>query len=238
MPNKLTIVPTIMLVIISTLLIFVTISSNNKINRLTSQIDVLNTQIDELNSSYAALYSTIDTSQYLIDLFPKDNHMPLNPIDSFFAEIEQEVDFHNTTWSMVTNGVVVAAAWKTEMEHFYELLISRTQNNFVRETLHNEIHHYMEYIQNFAEMHAMLYASNAFLDDEDGLFWGSFSAVSHSWTIAQGYRSKALDLLDRLQRLDSSHQINSNSTDFSYFIFNTEDFLEWMKENYPELWRR
>jgi len=85
----------------------------------------------------------------------------------------------------------------------------------------------------------MLDASGAFLGDDAGdLGFGSLARISRSWTVAQGYRSKALDLLGRLQRLNATNSFDGNKEDFSYFIFEAEDFLEWMKQEFPELWRR
>jgi len=171
------------------------------------------------------------------DLQSEENFTVLNPIDSFFAEIEHEVYFHDTTWSMVVHGVVVGTAWRAEMENFYAILVSRIQNELVKEALRNEIHSYTKYIHDRAEIHAMLDGSNAFFDDADGLYFGAIARITRSWVIAQGYRDKALDLLSRLQRLETGHQFDSNNDDFSYFTFDAEDFLEWMKQEYPALWR-
>lgn len=160
-----------------------------------------------------------------------------NPIDQFFADIDDEVYFHDTTWSMVLYGVVVAEAWRAELENFRGILLSRTENEFVKETLNNEIYHFMEYTRNRAEMGAMLDASNAFGDDVEGLSFGSLARITRSWIIAEGYRSMALSLLGRIQMLDSGHQFGGNQHDFSAFVFDAEYFIDWMRQEYPVLWR-
>jgi len=93
--------------------------------------------IDELLYSHAALQAENAMLQNLIDTLQQEVHDTtiesstlLNPIDRFFAEIEHEVYFHDTTWSMVVYGFVVGTAWKAEMDNFHEILLSMTQNDF------------------------------------------------------------------------------------------------------------
>ncbi|MCL2753685.1 MAG: hypothetical protein FWE44_06015 [Defluviitaleaceae bacterium] len=173
-----------------------------------------------------------------VDLYEEESFAEINPIDRFFAEIESEIDFQVSTGSMVVNGFVVATAWKAEIENAYEILISMTQNDFVKETLHNEMHHYMEYVRNLAEINAMIDASNAFwYDYDDDLLFGSLARITRSWRIAQMYRDKALSLLERLQVVNSGWHQFDGRLDFSLFVFDAEDFLEWMKQEFPELWR-
>ena len=192
--------------------------------------------INEQTQEMANLQDLVAGLENSSDLQLEENFTVLNPIDSFFAEIRDELYFHDTTWTMIVEGVVIATAWRAEMENFHAILMSRTQNELVKETLNNEIYHFMEYTRSRAEIHAMLDASSAFRDDADDLHFGSLARITRFWVIAQGYRSMALDLLVRLQRL-GGRQFDKNYYDFSYFIFDAESFLEWMKQEYPELWR-
>ena len=171
------------------------------------------------------------------DITAQADPLDLNPIDRFFAEIENEVYFHETTNGMAIQGHVIATAWKAEMENFLEITLSKTNHELVKEILQNEMHHYVEYVHNRAEIWAMIDASSAFGGSTDDLGWGSLARITRSHVIARGYREKALDLFDRLHWINSPQQFDGKSYDFSYFVFDAENFLKWMKEEYPLLFR-
>jgi len=170
---------------------------------------------------------------------PEQKEEILNPIDSFFLQMDDVIDFQQSTMSMVLKGFFVGTAWRAELENFYEILAGMTKNDFVRETLSAEIYHFRQYIQHRAEISAMLDASNAFWGNDEDLGFGSLGGISRSWSIARSYREKALELLERLQLLTTGVQFLSagNSSDFSFFVFNLEEFYDWMKAEFPGLWR-
>ena len=190
-----------------------------------------NSPTPETCSQHKTIYTAYEQPQEVVPA--------VNPIEQFFRDLDKEVDFQRSTWTMVVNGVVVAAAWRAEMENLVEILMSRTQNEFVKEVLQSEIYHHTKYIQSRAEMSAMLAASNAFWDYDYFLNFGSLGSITRSLAIAEGYRNKALELMDRVQMLSmgGGWQQFPDHQDFLLLIFNAEEFLGWIKEEYPELWR-
>jgi len=167
---------------------------------------------------------------------PHRSNEILNPIDCFFARFEREfdIDFDASTMSMMLHATLVGTAWHNEMVNFAEILASMAANDYVREVLYNEIYHFRQTLQYRAEIEAMIDASNAFGSSNDELSFGSLAMVTRNWSIARGYRDKALDLLVRLQRLHGTNQ-TSNPYDFSFFSFCEEDFMAWVEEMLPGL---
>ncbi|MCL2620200.1 MAG: hypothetical protein FWD97_04610 [Defluviitaleaceae bacterium] len=182
-----------------------------------------------------------EDNEFLVALLeaPSEETSPaLNPIDSFFAEIENEHRLMDgNTHNMVVYSVILAQAWRAEMENFRDILLSRTQNDFVAETMNDEIYHFLQYISHLAEIEAMISASNAFWEDDYGLFFGSAGRIVRSGVIADGYRTMALELFRRLHILDFTEHQWDGREDFSYFVFNEEHFREWIDEEFPWIWR-
>lgn len=172
------------------------------------------------------------------EAYTEEASHPLNPIDNFFAEIEGKHRLMDgSTQGMVVYGVIYAQAWRAEMENFRDILLSRTQNDFVAETLNHEIYYFLKYISHQAEIEAMLSASNAFWEHDYELSFGSLARIVRNSVIADGYRTMALELFRRLQILDFGWHQWDGQEDFSYFVFNEEEFREWIDQEFSWIWR-
>jgi len=167
-----------------------------------------------------------------------------NPIDRFFSEIADTLPrLHDSTHnSMVVHSVLIGTAWRAEVEHLRDILSDMTWNDFAKETINDMIYHYREYTQHQAEVWAMITATNAFDDwggiANDGIFYGSLARIVRSAVIADGYRDLALELLGLIEITSSAGQQVTEQSDFSIFVFDEEDFLDWMKEEHPWLWEQ
>jgi len=174
----------------------------------------------------------------LLEASSEETSPALNPIDSFFAEIEGEHHLMDgSTRSMIAYNVILAQAWRAEMENSRDTLLSRTQNDFVAETLNDEIYHFLRYISHRAEFEAMIFASNAFWGDDYYLLFGTLGRVIRNSVIADGYRTMALELFRRLHFSEFTRHQRDGLENFSYFVFNEEQFREWIDEEFPWIWR-
>jgi len=161
----------------------------------------------------------------------------INPIDRFFDEIAEELEgLHQSTHSMVIHGVLIATAWRAEVEHLQDVLESMTWNYFAGETIRDMVYHHRKYTQHHADLWAITAGSDAFDNrrdsgGNDNLFYGTIARVVRMGTIANGYRELALELLGMVNVVTPG-----NNQDFSGLVFDEDAFRAWMKEEFPWLW--
>jgi len=235
MPKKHAIIFLAALIVMGILLGFVATSANGRAYNLASRFD-------ELYNSYTALQAENNMLQDLIEslhqeainivdtanLPVQEDSLKQHPIDIFFIEMAQEL-VPTSTSDMVRYSVIVRAAWKAEIDNFYEILINQTQSEFVREWLYNERHYYTEYLRNRAELEALRHdGPYAFFDDGSLHVYSSMRRIERVSLMAEGYREKALELFDRLYEMGMNPQ----------FIFDEEDYRKEIQQEFPHLWER
>ena len=172
----------------------------------------------------------ISTNEEMTEYLPPTSIEVLietNPIDIYFSEKAQLL-VPTSTFEMVYFGAIAASAWFAEMENNYEILKSSTNIESVRERIDTERHSFIEYIRNRAELEVLLEASTAFEDGEEFLVVGSIGRVFRPSFQGDGWRSKTIELFDRLDSIGIAPQ----------FIFDAEKYDEELRQAFPELWNK
>jgi len=151
-----------------------------------------------------------------------ENMFDANPIDSFFNDIAQIIQF-STTVDMFEFGYIACAAWEAEMLNCYEVLKSLVSDSRVLEFIENDKNTYIEYVEANVELTIVTLVSDAFSGVET-MSVGSLSLVLRPSLLSEGYKAKTVDLFKILYDIGETPQ----------FIFSEDVYGKQLREVFPE----